>query len=247
MATLRQTLKKIFVLNGLTTALLVLAVCLLIIPAVYYSQRWAELTTPPIPTSGPRVDFETAKLAAEIRQIRSDTSGSLFWLKLIALFVTVGGAVGGYLIGQNRVTKRRIEFENRKNIESVYQTIVQELSDQAPLLRAAAAVKLGNILKSFPAAWAGDDPGEKEWKQQLIQLTKQVLAASLSIEQDRKVLKTLTIALALHKRWEEESKEAVDQSTAILYANIPFPFDVGDKALPSGNYTVSASPPAAMP
>ena len=40
---------------------------------------------------------EIDKLAAEIRQIRSDTTGSLFWLKMIALFVTVGGAVGGYL------------------------------------------------------------------------------------------------------------------------------------------------------
>lgn len=40
--------------------------------------------------------YEVYKLAAEIRQIRSDTSGSLFWLKVVALFVTVGGAVGAY-------------------------------------------------------------------------------------------------------------------------------------------------------
>jgi hypothetical protein len=199
MATFRETVKKLLVLNGLTTAILVLAVCLLIIPALYYSQIWSEVTSPPIPTTGPKEQFEIAKLAAEIRQIRSDTSGSLFWLKMIALFVTVGGAVGGYLVGQNRVAKRRIEFENRKNIEAVYQTIVQELSDQSPLLRAAAAVKLGNILKSFPAEWAKDDSAGKAWKHQLIQLTKQVLAASLAIEKDSKVLKTLSIALVLDR------------------------------------------------
>ena len=38
--------------------------------------------------------YEISKLDAEIRKIRSDTAGSLFALKVIALFVTVGGAVG---------------------------------------------------------------------------------------------------------------------------------------------------------
>ena len=55
--------------------------------------------------------YEVSKLDAEIRQIRSDTAGSLFALKVIALFVTVGGAVGGYLIGQSRTTQARISFE----------------------------------------------------------------------------------------------------------------------------------------
>lgn len=250
MATVREILnqifvllKRTFVLNALTKAILVLGMCAVIIPAVYYSQKWSEETSlPPIVTTSPKEQYEIAKLAAEIRQIRSDTSGSLFWLKMIALFVTVGGAVGGYLAGQSRVASRRIEFENRKSIESVYQTIVQELSEEAPLLRASAAVKLGNILRSFPTEWVGDDPKDKNWKVQQIQLTKQVLAASLSIEQDRKVLKTLTIALVLHKRWEEESKDAVGQSPAILNANIPFAFDAGDKTLPPGDYTVSAVP-----
>lgn len=110
---------------------------------------------PPDNASTPKEDYEIAKLAAEIRQIRSDTYGSLFWLKAVALFVTVGGAVGGYLIGQSRTTQTRLqherEIENRKNVDAQYQTLVQELSDSgSAVLRAAAAVKLGHILKSFP-------------------------------------------------------------------------------------------------
>jgi uncharacterized protein YjbI with pentapeptide repeats len=85
---------------------------------------------------------------------------------------------------------------------------VQELSAQSPLLRAAAAVKLGQILKSFPDEWAGEQRGAGERKEQLIQLTKQVLAASLTIEEDSKVLKTLSISLVLHKRWENDRREA---------------------------------------
>jgi hypothetical protein len=129
---------------------------------------------------------------------------------MIALFVTVGGAVGGYLVGQSHVTKKRIEFENRKNIDAAYQSIVQELADKSPLLRATAAVKLGAILKSFPYEWTVDESR----KEQLIQLTKQVLAASLAIEEDAKVLKTLSIALVLHKRWENDSEEIDKQKYA---------------------------------
>ena len=133
---------------------------------------------------------------AEISRIRSDTSGSLFWLKLIALFVTVGGAVGGYLVGQSRSTQAKLKFEVRKNVDEVYQSIVRELADESsPILRAAAAVKLGTVLKSFPSEWDVSD----DRKKQLFQLTKQVLAAALSIETDKKVLKTLTINLILHK------------------------------------------------
>lgn len=84
--------------------------------------------------------YEISKLDAEIRQIRSDTAGSLFALKVIALFVTVGGAVGGYLIGQSRTTQARISFEDRKNVDEVYQSIIRELADETPILRAAAAV-----------------------------------------------------------------------------------------------------------
>jgi len=139
--------------------------------------------------------YEISKLDAEIRQIRSDTVGSLFALKLIALFVTVGGAVGGYLVGQSRTTHARISFEDRKNVDEVYQAIVQELADESPILRAAAAVKLGSVLKSFPAEWHVSDAR----REQLMQLTKQVLAAALSIETHDKVLKTLTINLVLYK------------------------------------------------
>src|SRR3954462_13980777 len=38
---------------------------------------------------------EVDKLTAEVEKIRSDTEGSLYWLKLAALFVTVGGAMSG--------------------------------------------------------------------------------------------------------------------------------------------------------
>jgi hypothetical protein len=139
--------------------------------------------------------MEISKIDAEISKIRSDTIGSLFWLKLIALFVTVGGAVGGYLVGHERATKARIKFEDRKNVDAVYQSIVQELSSDAAILRAAAAVKLGAILQEFPNEW---NVSQKR-KNQLIRLTKQVLAASLSIEDEPKVLKTITINIVLHK------------------------------------------------
>lgn len=139
--------------------------------------------------------MEISKIDAEISKIRSDTLGSLFWLKLIALFVTVGGAVGGYLIGHERATKARIKFEDRKNVDAVYQSIVQELSSDAAILRAAAAVKLGAIMQEFPHEWNVSN----KRKNQLIQLTKQVLAAALSIEDEPKVLKTLTINIVLHK------------------------------------------------
>ena len=176
----------------------------IIIVVVYYSQKLSEQTSlPPIVTTSSKEQYEIAKLAAEIRQIRSDTSGSLFWLKMIALFVTVGGAVGGYLVGQKQTTRQRLEFENLKNIDSMYQGIVLELADKSPLLRAAAAVRLGMILKSFPSEWVVDDAR----RSQIIQLTKQVLAASLAIEKDPKVLKTLSIALVLNQYSEDDPKK----------------------------------------
>lgn len=142
-----------------------------------------------------KTEYEINKLDAEISRIRSDTAGSLFWLKLIALFVTVGGAVGGYLVGQSRSTRSKLNFEDRKNVDEVYQSIVRELADESTILRAAAAVKLGSVLKSFPSEWNISD----ERKEQIFQLTKHILAAALSIEKDPKVLKTLTINLVLHK------------------------------------------------
>lgn len=180
----------------------------MIIVVVYYSQKLSEQTSlPPIVTSSSRDQYEIAKLTAEIRQIRSETSGSLFWLKMIALFVTVGGAVGGYLVGQKQTTRRRLEFENLKNIDAIYQSMVVELADNSSLLRAAAAVRLGMILKSFPTEWVVDDARRK----QMIQLTRQVLAASLAIEKDPKVLKTLTCSLVLHQYSEADPNKPGSQ------------------------------------
>ncbi len=53
-------------------------------------------------------------------------------------------------------------------------------------MRATAAVKLGAILKSFPKEWDVDE----DRLQQMVRLTKEVLAAALAIEGDPKVLKT---------------------------------------------------------
>lgn len=151
----------------------------------------------PQDTVAKKDQYEIYKLAAEIRQIRSDTSGSLFWLKLVGLFVTVGGAVGGYLLGQHRVNKSKMGWEQRKNIDAGYQTIVSELSHEKPVLRAAAAVKLGTIIYDYPSEWNLSDDEDKNNKrrEELSQLTKNVLATALSTEEDRKVLKALSIAL----------------------------------------------------
>jgi hypothetical protein len=212
--------KKILVLNQVSIIIMIILALLLIVLIIYRSQAWVEQgSLPPFDTASPKEQYEIAKLAAEIRQIRSDTSGSLFWLKLIALFVTVGGAIGGYLIGQSQNTKKRIDledrkidFENRKNVDSAYQSIVKELSDDSALLRAAAAVKLGAILKSFPSEWIVSEVV----KDQIIQLTKQVLAASLAIEKDDKVLKTITIALVLHKPWKDDPEQPAKEQ----YGNV---------------------------
>ena len=218
MSNRRKGIKRILVLNQYTIATLLCLSFLLIIAVVYLSQIWVERgSLPPNSMTGPKEQYEIAKLAAEIRQVRSDTSGSLFWLKMIALFVTVGGAVGGYLIGQSHATTKRIDFENRKSVDAAYQAIILELSDKAALLRAAAAVKLGAILNSFPHEWNVSDERER----QLVLLTKQVLAAALSIEKDPKVLKTLTIAVVLHKHllrkhWRDEGVEP----QARVYADV---------------------------
>lgn len=191
--------------NGLSKTWIVILVVLALISillvtygAQYYFDRYyfdSDIDITSGKLADKKTEYEIKKLDTEISRIRSDIAGSLFWLKLVALFVTVGGAIGGYLIGQSRTTIAKINFENRKNVDEVYQSIVKELADESPVLRAAAAVKLGAILKSFPAEW--NVSGIR--KEQLLQLTKQVLAAALSIEQDQKVLKTLTISIVLHK------------------------------------------------
>ena len=95
--------------------LLVLVLCVVMVIVVYETQRIAvQGSLPPISGTSPKEQYEIAKFAAEIQQIRSDTSGSLFWLKMIALFVTVGGAVGGYLLGQSKTTRKRLDFEEKK-------------------------------------------------------------------------------------------------------------------------------------
>lgn len=144
---------------------------------------------------------EIDKLDAEIKQIRSDTGGSLFWLKMAGLFVTVGAAVGGYLIGQAKTTKDRLDFEHRQSVDATYHALIQELSVETPLLRVASAMRLGKLLQSPPVEWRVS----AERRQELSRLTKQVLAASLAIEKEEKVLKALTIALGLHA---EESEHA---------------------------------------
>ena len=183
---------------------LVILVLLASVIIIYISQTRVDRDVTSIAASigdaTPKEQYEIAKLRAEVQEILSNISGSLFWLKLIALFVTVGGAVGGYLIGQSQVTRARLDFEDRKSVDAAYQSIVQELSDESPLLRAAAAVKLGMLLKSFPFEWSVSD----DRRSQLIELTKQVLATSLSIETESKVLKTLTISIVLHRPWRND-------------------------------------------
>jgi len=189
-------------LPGWSIAAILIAVLLGALFLIYYSQVAIEKQIK-LPAGAEdhlkekKTAHEISKIDAEIRRIRSDTLGSLFWLKLIALFVSVGSAVGGYLVGQSRTARAHIEFEDRKNVDAVYQSIVKELSDESAVLRAAAAVKLGSVLGEFPHEWNVSDTR----KRQLLELTKKVLAAALSIEDDPKVLKTLTINIALHKPW----------------------------------------------
>jgi hypothetical protein len=202
-----KKLHRFLVLNELTTIMIIALLILTIVLVVNQSQRNVEAEAndfiSKLTDSPTTKRYELAKLKAEVDQIRSDTSGSLFWLKLIGLFVTVGGAVGGYLVAQSKATKERLSFEHRKDVDQAYQAIVQELSKKdEPLLRAAAAVKLGSIMNEFPAEWKVND----ERKKQLVQLTKQVLAAALTIETEEKIRKTITIAIAQDKSIPRELK-----------------------------------------
>ena len=74
----------------------------------------------------------------------------------------------------------------------------------------------GSVLKSFPVEWNVSDAR----REQLMQLTKQVLAAALSIETDKKVLKTLTINLVLYKAKPNDalaSLQSIDLSATKAY------------------------------
>jgi hypothetical protein len=192
--------------SGLTLPAIILLIVIAlaaIVLVVSISQYMVELNalTPlsGVDPSALKEQREIDKLAAEIRQIRSDTAGSLFWLRMIGVFVTVGGAVGGYLLGQSQSTRKRLDFEQTKNVEEVYQSIIQKLSDPSPLLRASAVVKLGTILREFPAEWRiSSERLSQRIEQQLVQHTQDVLATSLAIEENAKVLKTITINLVKH-------------------------------------------------
>jgi Pentapeptide repeats (8 copies) len=186
---------------------LVLLLLAAVVAIAFLLQLQAErdALTPVSGGSNVREQREIDKLNAEIRQIRSDTGGSLFWLKLAGLFVTVGAAVGGYLLGQSRntrerldaerrVTQERLEFEHRQNIDASYHALVEQLTVDSPLLRAASAMRLGKLLEAPPVEWHVTPDRQRE----LGDLTEQILAAALAIEKEPKVLKALTMALALH-------------------------------------------------
>lgn len=175
---------------------LLLALCTLLV----VGSQWLVDREPLVVVSGDgrapaKEQIELAKLAAEVRQIRGDTSGGQFWLRLVALFVTVGGAIGGYLVAQDVARRARERLEDRRTVDALFQGIVKELADPAPLLRAAAAVKLGELLHEFPAEWQVGEARRAE----LVNLAKRVLAAALTLEQDEKVQKTLTIAILRHR------------------------------------------------
>lgn len=210
--------------ESLTIALSVVGLLVVVLGLVYFSQYMIErdALSPAADPAELRELREIDKLSAEIRQIRSDTGGSLFWLKLVGVLVTVGGAVGGYLVGQSRSTRKRLEFEDRRKVDELYQQMVVELSSGSELLRTAAAVKLGELLRAFPQEWQISDSRREE----LVQLTKQVLAASLAIEKEAKVLKTLTIQVVLHQPWADD-----EEATRRCH-----PWDDSAQAIPKSEY-----------
>jgi Pentapeptide repeats (8 copies) len=188
------------------------------------------------PSSGLVERRQLDKLTAEVKEIRSNTSGSLYWLKLAGLFLAVGAAVGGYLVAQSRSsrdraaseamrTRLRLDFDRRAQVDAAFQAIVQELSSESALLRATAAMKLGKLLQAPPIEWHLEAPRRDE----LWSLTKQILAASLAIETDEKVRKALTIAIGLHSTAAERGNlRELDLSLAraadAYWANIDFSY-----------------------
>ena len=210
-----RSIRSRFALTQPVIVLVVLSILLGTLLIAFLLQSQAErgaLTPIATGATGAREQREIDKLDAEIKQIRSDTGGSLFWLKMAGLFVTVGAAVGGYLVGQARTTRERVDARAADHAGPTRLRAPAErrrgVSDDG-----AGAVRGGTA----PARCVGDEarqasPGTPvEWRvsaerrQELSQLTKQLLAASLAIEIEPKVLKALTIALALHT---EDSAQA---------------------------------------
>jgi hypothetical protein len=104
---MKRTLRSRLVLNQPVIVVVVLLVLAVMLLTSFLLQSRAERgALTPIVAGGTSAKElrEIDKLNAEIKQIRSDTGGSLFWLKMAGLFVTVGAAVGGYLIGQARTS-----------------------------------------------------------------------------------------------------------------------------------------------
>jgi hypothetical protein len=191
-------------------AIVLVALAAILVAAFVLQWRAESKAITPVPAGQSALSQrQIDKLNAEIKQIRSDTTGSLFWLKLAGVFVTVGAAVGGYLVGQTTTATRRAEtdrknaedrlrFDHRQTVDGTYHAIVQELSSESEFLRVASAMKLGELLKSPPGEWDLDD----ERREELTQLTRRILAASLAIEKDATVLKALTIAIATPRKGE---------------------------------------------
>ena len=71
--------------ESLTIALSVVGLLVVVLGLVYLSQYMIErdALSPAADPAELRELREVDKLSAEIRQIRSDTGGSLFWLKLV--------------------------------------------------------------------------------------------------------------------------------------------------------------------
>ncbi|MGF2038657.1 MAG: pentapeptide repeat-containing protein [Nostoc sp. CmiVER01] len=139
------------------------------------------------------------------------------------------GAVGCYVLAQKETNKdrldfeadkeqKRLDFEHRKDIDTAYQAIIQELTTpERPLLRAAAAMKLGSLLQEFPSEWSVPEYR----KNQLINLTKQILAVALINETETKVRKVLTTSLAQDSKLQELDLSEVQAANA-YWAKIDF-------------------------
>jgi len=83
-----EKLRSNLILYRSIIAILGLVSLAVVAALLYYSQTIAERGALEVTSTGEKgateqkSQYEIAKLAAEIRQIRSDTSGSMFWLKL---------------------------------------------------------------------------------------------------------------------------------------------------------------------
>ena len=100
--------------ESLTIALSVVGLLVVVLGLVYFSQYMIErdALSPSADPAALREVREIDKLSAEIRQIRSDTGGSLFWLKLVGVLVTVGRS-GGRLPRRRRAVRRGSDSSSR--------------------------------------------------------------------------------------------------------------------------------------